>query len=67
VWILNSNIPDWRWGLDVETTPWYPSARLFRRSSSGGWEELMEHVASELVMFRDSRVNQSDVLCECMA
>lgn len=67
VWILNSHIPDWRWGLDVETTPWYPSARLFRRSSSGGWEELMEHVASELVMFRDSRVNQSDVLCECMA
>jgi tetratricopeptide (TPR) repeat protein len=58
VWILNSHIPDWRWGLDSETTPWYPSARLFRRSSSGGWQELMEHVTSELVMFRDSRVSQ---------
>jgi hypothetical protein len=67
VWILNSHIPDWRWGLDKETTPWYPSARLFRKSSSGRWEELMEYVASELVVLRDSKLNKSAVQCECIA
>ena len=65
VWILNSHIPDWRWGLHSETTPWYPSARLFRRSSSGSWGDLTEHVASELIMFRDSGANQAIVPCEC--
>jgi Flp pilus assembly protein TadD len=61
VWILNSHIPDWRWGLQSGTTPWYPTARLFRRSFSGGWEELMERVASELVMFRNAHPDNTVV------
>ncbi len=63
VWILNSHIPDWRWGLQSETTPWYPTSRLFRRSFSGGWEELMERVALELAMFRDARPSNAVVQC----
>ena len=59
VWILNSHVPDWRWGLQSEITPWYPTARLFRKSASGGWGELMEHVASELAIFRDSYLSLS--------
>jgi ADP-heptose:LPS heptosyltransferase len=29
VWTLLSETPDWRWDLEGETTPWYPSMRLF--------------------------------------
>ena len=58
VWILHSHIPDWRWGLQSETSPWYPTARLFRKSDSAGWNELMEHVASELATLRDSNTEQ---------
>jgi tetratricopeptide (TPR) repeat protein len=50
VWILIAKAPDWRWGLHGETTPWYPTARLFRQSVVGGWGELMERVASELAL-----------------
>ena len=31
VWTLLSYVPDWRWWLDGETTPWYPTMRLFRQ------------------------------------
>jgi hypothetical protein len=59
VWILHSHIPDWGWGLQSETTPWYPTARLFRKSA--GWNELIKHVASELAIFRDSYIGHVGV------
>lgn len=42
-WVLLAPVSDWRWG-EGETTPWYPSLRLFR----GGWEEMIATAASEL-------------------
>jgi len=54
VWILIPESPDWRWGLTGESTPWYPTARLFRATRSGGWPELMAQVAAEL----EKRCNQ---------
>lgn len=36
-WVLPPFSPDWRWGLEPETTPWHPAARLFRQSSPGQW------------------------------
>jgi len=48
VWVLLGTVPEWRWGLEGETTPWYPSMRLFRAEKQGGWKALMERVAAEL-------------------
>jgi hypothetical protein len=48
VWILLPQPADWRWMERVETTPWYPTARLFRQSAPGQWAALVERVASEL-------------------
>jgi tetratricopeptide (TPR) repeat protein len=48
VWVLIPETPDWRWGLEGETTPWYPTARLFRATREDGWAELIERVAREL-------------------
>jgi hypothetical protein len=44
VWNLLMFAPDWRWGLEGDSTPWYPSMRLWRQSTPGGWEELVERV-----------------------
>ncbi|MCU1225982.1 MAG: tetratricopeptide repeat protein [Edaphobacter sp.] len=55
VWILVPEIPDWRWGHRSETTLWYPTAKLFRCSSTGGWRELMKKVVSELTILRDAK------------
>lgn len=55
VWILLANLPDWRWGLQSDTTPWYPTARLFRQTYAGGWEEVINKLASELTLFANSK------------
>ncbi|MBF0153496.1 MAG: hypothetical protein HQL64_07135 [Magnetococcales bacterium] len=48
VWTLLSSIPDWRWLLERDDSPWYPSMRLFRQRTPGDWSEVMDRVAAEL-------------------
>ena len=55
VWILLPHHADWRWMLKIETTPWYPTARLLRQSSKGDWAGLMERAIGELESFRFHR------------
>lgn len=49
VWLLLHPMVDWRWGLTGTTTPWYPTARLFRRkSTSDNWATVFGDVADAL-------------------
>jgi tetratricopeptide (TPR) repeat protein len=48
VWILLPHLSDWRWMQEIETTPWYPTARLFRQRSPGDWAGVLERVGAEL-------------------
>ena len=51
VWILLDARADFRWMLDRDDTPWYPTARLFRQTAPGGWQGVVERVARELDRF----------------
>ena len=48
VWVLLPFCPDWRWLLDRDDSPWYPTARLFRQPGIGDWESVMDRVRQEL-------------------
>ena len=48
VWLLLKDIPYWTWGLEGESTFWYPTMRLFRQKKRYDWNEVMERVASVL-------------------
>jgi uncharacterized protein (TIGR03032 family) len=48
VWTLLSHVADWRWMLEGETTPWYPTMRLFRQTREGDWSGVIERVAEAL-------------------
>jgi len=48
VWILLARASDWRWLLDRDDSPWYPSARLFRQRQAGDWKEVVHRVSEEL-------------------
>ena len=48
VWALLSYMPDWRWMLERETTPWYPTMRLFRQNRLDDWSGVIERVAEAL-------------------
>ena len=48
VWVVLKHVPEWRWMLDREDSPWYPTARLFRQRRPGDWDEVFERMATEL-------------------
>jgi len=48
VWVLLHKSPDWRWMLEREDSPWYPTARLFRQSTLGNWQDVVACVEREL-------------------
>lgn len=48
LWLLLPHLPDWRWLLEREDSPWYPGARLFRQGRDGDWAPVIERVGVEL-------------------
>jgi hypothetical protein len=48
VWIPLQAAVEWRWGLESPTTPWYPSARLFRQQRVHEWAPVFAQMAAEL-------------------
>jgi tetratricopeptide (TPR) repeat protein len=48
VWLLLPFVPDWRWQLGREDSPWYPTMRLFRQSRPGDWSGVMKRVEEAL-------------------
>ena len=55
VWVVLPFAPDWRWQLDREDSPWYPTMRLFRPRERSGWGEVFQRVAGELQRLVQSR------------
>jgi hypothetical protein len=51
-WVMLPKIPDWRWLLEREDTPWYPQTRLFRQNERADWTEVVARIASELAQFK---------------
>jgi hypothetical protein len=47
-WVLLPFMPDWRWLLDRDDSPWYPSLRLFRQDESRGWDRVIARVNAAL-------------------
>jgi ADP-heptose:LPS heptosyltransferase len=48
VWALLPFAPEWRWMLNREDSPWYPTMRLFRQKSWSQWDPVFQQVAEEL-------------------
>lgn len=48
IWTLIQSPPDWRWLLDRDDSPWYPSMRLFRQSKAQQWESVVDQLVAEL-------------------
>ncbi len=48
-WILLKYVPDWRWMLDRDDSPWYPTMRLFRQNSNGDWDDVFCRIKNALL------------------
>jgi tetratricopeptide (TPR) repeat protein len=47
-WILLPFMPDWRWLLDRDDSPWYPTLRLFRQDAAREWDGVIARVRADL-------------------
>ncbi|MDA0239730.1 MAG: tetratricopeptide repeat-containing glycosyltransferase family protein [Proteobacteria bacterium] len=50
-WILLPHVPDWRWLMARDDSPWYPCARLFRQQTPGDWQSVAAAVTNALTEF----------------
>ena len=48
-WILLTEMPDWRWMLGTDRSPWYSSVRLLRKKNGTSWGQLLESVGKDLL------------------
>jgi Glycosyltransferase family 9 (heptosyltransferase) len=55
VWVMIPFNCDWRWMLEGESTPWYPTMRLFRQDRYGQWDGAIARLAEELHKFQSER------------
>ncbi|HYV34970.1 MAG TPA: tetratricopeptide repeat protein [Gemmataceae bacterium] len=60
VWVALSMLPDWRWLLDREDCPWYPTMRLFRQKSPRAWAEVFAHMDSPPPLAKFLHLNCGD-------
>ncbi len=49
--LLIACIPDWRWLMDRNESPWYPSLRIYRQPTPGDWTAVIEKVVADLSSF----------------
>jgi tetratricopeptide (TPR) repeat protein len=55
VWVALGYPPEWRWLLEGETTPWYPTMRLFRQGAERDWGPVFRRMAAEVERMARSR------------
>jgi tetratricopeptide (TPR) repeat protein len=48
VWTLLPFVPDWRWMLNRDDSPWYPTMKLFRQTVPGDWKGVIDIVTDNL-------------------
>jgi predicted negative regulator of RcsB-dependent stress response len=47
-WVALPIGPDWRWHIDRDDSPWYPTMRLFRQTTFNEWPEVFQRIANAL-------------------
>jgi predicted negative regulator of RcsB-dependent stress response len=51
-WVLLPFSPDWRWLLERDDSPWYPSVKLFRQPRVGDWDSVLDKVKADMALLR---------------
>ena len=47
-WIVLQKLPDWRWGVDSNSSDWYQNVRIFRQQEQENWTSVFDEVCASL-------------------
>ena len=50
-WVLLPSVPDWRWLLDRDDSPWYACVKLYRQTALGKWGPVLQRLSNDLLQF----------------
>lgn len=56
VWVILPFVPEWRWMLDRQDNPWYPTMTLFRQQKQGDWNDLFHRLKEQLKMLVENQI-----------
>jgi hypothetical protein len=56
-WVMLPFIPDWRWQVGREDSPWYPSTRLFRQERARDWSSVVGNIEAALIDMATKRLS----------
>jgi tetratricopeptide (TPR) repeat protein len=51
-WIFLPFAPDWRWLLDHDDSPWYPTVRLYRQDQARDWSVVLNRAAEDILKLK---------------
>ena len=57
-WVALKKVPDWRWMLEQNQSPWYPNMKLYRQKELGDWDHVFEIIKRdlELLIIQEKRI-----------
>ncbi len=55
VWVALRHVAEWRWMLEREDSPWYPTMRLLRAKAGDDWLELYERIATDIAVLAQEK------------
>ena len=56
-WVALKYIPDWRWMLERNNSPWYPTVKLYRQKKQGDWEHVFDSMRRDLKSWLEMKKN----------
>jgi tetratricopeptide (TPR) repeat protein len=59
VWVALKHMPEWRWMLGRDDSPWYPTMRLFRQRAMADWESVFAEMAKALKTLLAEKIRSS--------
>lgn len=63
-WVMLPFVPDWRWLINRNDTPWYPNHRLYRQPKIGDWESVINAIGHDLKILIADKSDQKNMSAE---
>jgi Flp pilus assembly protein TadD len=55
LWVLLPSVPEYRWLLNRQDSPWYPKTKIYRQSTEGDWKNIIDRVKQDLILLKKSK------------